>query len=407
MKTLQRKILSVFQGYIGLPKEIYILFIAKIINSLGRFIGPLLTLILTKKIGMSSAHAGTFFSISLALQAPCVLLGGKLADTIGRKKVICTFFSLSAVAYLICAMLPHTALLAYALILVSCLQSFSVSAYDAMITDYTSPENRQASFSLLYMGNNIGMSISPVIGGLLFRKHLKLLFIGDALTTLVAVALIICFVKEHEHVRKMIERGQQEQIRQSVIRVLLESPMLIIFSVILSLYSFVYMQYAFGIPLGADKIFGKNGPGLYGMITSINCVTVIFFTPFLVHLTQKMRVKKIISIGGFCYGACFLVLAGSKDLQGYIIGILLLTAGEILCETNIGTFIASNAKETHLGRINSVIALIRDAGGTVSPVVVGRLLHIISIEQSFIVVGAIGIAGAIFMILLREQEQKR
>ncbi len=407
MKVTKQNKRTLLQNYIGLPKEIYILFIARIINSLGRFIGPLLTLILTKKIGMSTTHAGVLFTISMVLQAPCVLLGGRLADTIGRKKVICFFFFFSATLYLLCAFLPHNRVLAYSLILESCLQAFSSSAYDAMITDYTTKVNRQASFSLLYMGNNIGMSISPVIGGLLFQKHLKLLFLGDAITTFIAVALILFFVKEHAHLKMMIESGEEEQIKQSVIQVLKECPMLVTFSLVLSLYSFVYMQYGFGIPLGADAVFGKKGPELYGIITSINCVTVILLTPFFVHITQKMKIKVIISIGGFCYGACFFVLAVSHGLIGYIMAILLLTAGEILGATNIGAFIANNAKETHLGRINSVVTLVREIGGCISPVVVGKMLNLISIQQAFAIIGAIGTLGGGLMLLLRENKEQQ
>lgn len=49
-------------------------------------------------------------------------------------------------------------------------------AFDATLADLTDPENRQSAFSLLYFGANIGMAISPIVGGLLFKDHLSLLF---------------------------------------------------------------------------------------------------------------------------------------------------------------------------------------------------------------------------------------
>nr|WP_279388099.1 MFS transporter [Tepidibacillus fermentans] len=50
--------------------------------------------------------------------------------------------------------------------------------------DVTTPENRNAAYSLSYMGWNIGFAIGPVIGGMFYKNHFPLVFIGDALTAL-------------------------------------------------------------------------------------------------------------------------------------------------------------------------------------------------------------------------------
>ena len=404
MNCAKENNMSVIQSYIGLPKEIYILFISKIINSLGRFIGPLLTLILTKKIGMSSTVAGALITIAMVLQAPCVLIGGRLADTLGRKKVICIFFGLSALTFLSCIFMPVTKLLAYTLILGACFSSFSGSAYDAMITDYTDVHNRQAAFSLLYMGTNVGAAIAPVVGGLLFKSHLKILFLGDAVTTFIAVILITLFVQEHESVRKRQEQVDEynETVKQNVFVVLRETTILIIFALILSIYSFVYEQFGFGIPLGMDSVFGDRGAELFGMVSSINALIVIFFTPFLIHITKSMKVKNVLAMGGLSYAGCFLVMAVSSHLYGYIVGIVLLTIGEILCAVNAAAFVANIAKSTHLGRINSVVSIIREMGACLSPIVIGSMLDVITIQQAFMVVGIIAMVGAMLMFGLKD-----
>ena len=63
LKMLE-KIKKVFTPYRGLPKEVYVIFIAKIINAVGLFIFPWLTLILTKKIGMSESEAGLWLTLT-------------------------------------------------------------------------------------------------------------------------------------------------------------------------------------------------------------------------------------------------------------------------------------------------------------------------------------------------------
>ena len=116
MKT-KKKRESMLEIYRGLPGEIYFLFIARAISCLGRFIAPVLALILTQKIGMDVGKAGVLVTSMIFLQAPCVLLGGKLADSIGRKKIICIFFALAAVIYIACGMMPVCVEMAYLMIL--------------------------------------------------------------------------------------------------------------------------------------------------------------------------------------------------------------------------------------------------------------------------------------------------
>ncbi|MHA5212490.1 hypothetical protein [Oenococcus oeni] len=76
-----------FSNYRNLPREIYILFISLIIDAAGSFVQPLLTLILTEKIGLSAAESGLYITILGSLSAPGMIIGGKLTDLIGRKKL--------------------------------------------------------------------------------------------------------------------------------------------------------------------------------------------------------------------------------------------------------------------------------------------------------------------------------
>ena len=72
--------------YRGLPKEIYVIFISRIINAMGCFVMPLLTLILTEKIGLSKEISGIYISVSGLIFMPAAMIGGKLTDIIRKKK---------------------------------------------------------------------------------------------------------------------------------------------------------------------------------------------------------------------------------------------------------------------------------------------------------------------------------
>ena len=51
--------MKIFKEYLHLPREVYVLVVAKTINGLGNFIMPLLTLILTEKVGLNGSQAAS------------------------------------------------------------------------------------------------------------------------------------------------------------------------------------------------------------------------------------------------------------------------------------------------------------------------------------------------------------
>ena len=65
-----------------------------------------------------------------------------------------------------------------------------------MMADLTNTKNRKAAYSLLYLGINIGFSLGPLIAGFLYNHYLKILFLGDAATTILSLILVAVFVEE-------------------------------------------------------------------------------------------------------------------------------------------------------------------------------------------------------------------
>ena len=408
-KTTQKKQLPEFLAmYTGLPREIYFLVVARIINNLGRFISPLLTLILTQKIGLDPATSGSLITIAIFLQAPCVLLGGKLADSIGRKKVICTFFTLSAFSYTVCGFLPMTIQLAYMLIAAGCLSAVQSSAYDAFVADYTDESNRQASYSLIYMGMNIGASIAPLLAGFLFQRHLRLLFIGDAVTSLVAVTVLALNVKDKYNVAEArnAKDDTAEEMNRNVFSVLFETPELIAFAFIMSLFFFTYRQWDFGLPLCLSRVFSENSSKIYGSLCTINGLMVIFITPFIVALTKRLKITYILALAGLFYACNFLLAPLNQNIFGFIIGIIFLTLGEICVTVNYSTLIANLAKPTHLGRISSIVGIISESGSCLSPMVIGRFIQTQGLTNAMFLVAGIALTGSVLICLLKVNKKE-
>ena len=92
--------LNIFSQYKGLKKEMYILFFGRVVTAMGSFIHPMLTLILKRKLNFDVTQITLILALSSILSLPASLIGGKLTDLIGRKKIIVVFDLITVSLYI-------------------------------------------------------------------------------------------------------------------------------------------------------------------------------------------------------------------------------------------------------------------------------------------------------------------
>lgn len=405
-----KKISALLDPYRGLPKEIYVLFTSKIINAMGCFVMPLLTLILTEKIGLSKEISGAYLSAAGLIFMPAAMIGGKLTDIIGRKKVIIIFDFLSAMLYLVCGFISPSINMIYILMLASACMFIAAPAHDALIADLTTPENRDGAYALSYMGWNIGFAIGPIIGGLLYENYLPLVFIGDALTALISLSLILIFIKETIHLTKkeVTEEARNLETREegTILSVLLKRPILIYFALCAFGYNFVYSQWSFMMPIHSKQNFLSMGAKYYGLMAGFNGLVVMLFTPLITKMSEnKKHIRKMI-YGGLLYAVGFGMLGILNTLPFFFVSVFIFTLGEIILSISITPFIANHTPMSHRGRMNAVIPIIFGMGYTLGPVTMGKALGYISIESAWLILGLIAIISSIFMFGLEKYDEK-
>ncbi|MGF7058371.1 MDR family MFS transporter [Brassicibacter mesophilus] len=404
------RIKDLLTPYKGLPREVYVIFISRIVNALGCFVMPLLTFILTKNVGLSSEEAGFYMSISGFLYLPASIIGGKLADTIGRKKVIIFFDTIAAILYIICGFMEPSMNMVYVIMLAGASMVAAGPAHDSLIADLTTPENRKGAYSLSYMGWNIGFAIGPLIGGILYKNHLPWIFIGDALTALLSLSLITIFIKETIHkTEEQItdkERVLEKREEGSIISVLLRRPILIYFALITFGFNFVYSQWGFLMPLHSDQNFLSNGAYYYGIMASFNGIVVIFFTPIVTKLGEKAQNIRLMAYGGLLYAIGFGMLGFLNTLLFFFVSVFIFTIGEILLSISTSPFIANHTPASHRGRMSAALPIIFGMGYTLGPWGMGKILTHVTIEHAWIMIGIFGVVSTIFMLNLEKYEKK-
>lgn len=414
MKTIfiaiYRAVMKLMEPYRGLPREVYVIFASRVVNAIGCFVGPFLTLILTTKIGLSADVAGLYMTSSGLLYMPASVIGGKLADTWGRRKVIIIFDALAILFYIICGFVQPSMTMVYLIILAGTCMSTAGPAHDSLMADLTTPENRNGAYALSYMGWNLGFAVGPLLAGMLFENHLSWIFIGDALTALLSLLLIVLFVRETiDDTKQDIKdesRAMERRETGSIVGVLLRRPALLIFALVILGYNFTYAEWGFMMPMHSKQNFGDMGATYYGYMASFNGIVVIAFTPFITWLLRRAKHMPKIILGGLLYSVGFGMLGIYNTLAAFFISVFVFTIGEIVLSISTMPFIADNTPMSHRGRMSGVLGILFGIGYGISPMIMGSVIKTTGIELGWIYLG-IFVAISSFCMVFVDKAVKR
>ena len=132
--------------YRGLKKEIYILFVGKLVTAMGSFVWPMMTFLLTAKLGFSDGVATLIIATGGAASLPMALLGGKLADRFPRKNIIILFDCLTVALYVLAFRMPIGYPTVAVIFFAALFQTLERPAYDALNADYSTTKQRERAF---------------------------------------------------------------------------------------------------------------------------------------------------------------------------------------------------------------------------------------------------------------------
>ena len=376
-----------FKQYKGLPKEIYFIFIARIVNSLGTFIYPFMTMYLSRKVGMSAEDIGVYMTVMAVIGIPGVIIGGKLADKFSRKWVYAVPQLVAALIFIYVGFVQNTPAVPWLMMAASFFLAFVWPGLSAMMMDYKNTENRQAAFSLSYLGMNVGFAFGPSIAGLLFEKATSWIFWGDALTTIIAVMMVVLVFREKPAEERLADSGLSDHeaaFDGSAFKALLQRPALIVFSVLSALLAWVYAQSSYALPLHMIEIFQDTGARLYGFIGSINGFEVVVLTPIILLLTKKFKPVVNVIVVALLYMVGFGMYGITENIWLFYLATFIWTLGEIIGAVNIGVYIANHSAVTHRGRFQSIFDMIHGTGRATAPLLAGMYLVSHSINQLWI-----------------------
>lgn len=401
--------MKVISQYKGLRRENYILCFGRLVTAMGAMIWPMLTMILSQKMGMSAEHIAWIMAAAGILALPANLIGGKMADHFNKKMNIIYLDIVSVVCYVICAVIPLTAKSIVLMFIAATCQNMEHPSYNALTADITVTEDRERAYSLQYLCANLGFVMSPTIAGFLLRDYLWLAFLISGAAIGCSVVLIFFMVKDIAPVKDTSQKAvyQADRKGEGLWSVLRENKMIVLYLLAASGYCATYQMYNYLMPLDLARLHGDNGAVIFGSITSVNCVVVVIFTPLFTRIfswvteTVKTMLGQILLAAGF---GLFLVCLGK--IPFYYVAMIILTWGEVFSMLAESPYLTKRMPASHRGRINGLSEVMRTGITSVYQMMIGFIYKIGGSGTAWVTVLIIGVFFVLLCGVLTVKDRK-
>lgn len=339
-----------WRGLGTLPREVWYLCLATLVNRAGTMVLPFLTLYLTVDRKWSAGIAGlalTIYGIAAIIIAP---IAGRLSDRFGSLLVLKISLLLSG---LILFIFPFVTSL-YGIFTITAVWALANESFRppsmALVGRLTGPEQRKMAFALSRLAINLGMSIGPVIGGFLAMKSFRSLFYVDGTTSILAGALIALMPWRIHNTTNESERettDQSKAIETSYTGVLQDRRFLYFLIAMLPI-EMVFFQSLAAMPLFVVRDLHISEAG-FGMLLAINTVIIILTEVPLNTAMLHWSHRAAIALGALLVGAGFGGLIFTRGALGIAATVVIWTIGEMILLPASSAYVSDIAPAARTG----------------------------------------------------------
>ena len=195
--------------YNEFPRQFWILVAGMFIDRLGgALLFPFFTLYLTKKFQIDMTQVGLIFGLFAISSFIGSMIGGALTDRWGRKSILLFGLSMSGLSSVLMGVIDVLPLFMIVTLVVGILSDVAGPAYQSLVADLLPEEKRAQGFGIIRVVANLAVTIGPLIGGFLASRSYLILFITDAVTSLITAAILFYKIQETHHPK---ETGQPQE----------------------------------------------------------------------------------------------------------------------------------------------------------------------------------------------------
>jgi len=303
--SLYRPLERIRYIYAEYPRQFWILVLGTFIDRVGGAVMfPFFTLYVTRKFSVGMTEVGVIFGLFSIASVVGSMFGGALADRLGRKGMLIFGLITSASTSLLMGLVNSIELFFASALFVGLFANAGGPAQQAMVADLLPEEKRAQGFGILRVVVNLSVTIGPAIGGLLAARSYLLLFICDAVLSLITAGIVALAIRE---TRPAPREGEPEQTMVQTFRGYLDVLRDVTFVLFIGagiLMELVYMQMNTTLAVYLRDAHSVSEQG-FGYIISLNAAMVVLFQFSITRWISKYRPLILMAAGALLYAIGF------------------------------------------------------------------------------------------------------
>lgn len=360
-----------------------------VINILFWMYFPFMSIYFAESFG--KVTAGMLLIVSQLFGVFANLLGGYLADHIGRKKMMVSSYVGAGSAFVLFAFAnspwynsPILTFVAFSLLGIFSMLYWPAS--HAMVADVVPEQHRNAVFAVFYTAINITVVIGPLLGSLFFFQYRFELLLTGMMISFVFAFILWKYIREtapKKHVISQQRGGKRpwyEYVKDQVssYRIITTDKVFLLFIIAGILVAQTFMQLDLLIAVYVSEMvpdqtlfsYTITGEKLFGILISENGLLVALFTVVMTRWMSRYKEKSVFIGSAVTYGIGMILFAHSMNMFFLMFAMLIFTIGELMVVGVQQGFVSKLAPEDMRGQYFAASDLRFTIGRTIAPIAI-------------------------------------
>lgn len=342
-------------------RQLWAVSIASSIRSIGFGASwPFMAIFFNEELGVPITIVGIMFTILAFISTVYSLVGGILADLLGRRNTILLGAVTGIVIYSIITFAISENL---SVILISELFVFSAisgafvfPSASSVVADVSSSEERNIAYSIYRIMSNLGWAIGPLTGSFIVAFGMKYIFILLIIASVLQFVVVFLFVRDSELKKKegrhILEIGFDR--------------LLLMFCAGTFFITLLSSQFSVTLPVYSVHSAGITESQL-GYIYAVNGTVVVVGQYPMSYILRRIDETYVIIMGALFYAIGYLLVGFSHGLPDLMGDMAIITVGENLTSPGMNTIVSRIAPEGKTGRYMGFLSMVNSTGRAIGP----------------------------------------
>ncbi|MFW9968711.1 MAG: MDR family MFS transporter [Candidatus Odinarchaeota archaeon] len=343
------------KGFNEYPNAFKVLTLATFIDMLGTFLlFPFFSRYIINHFGVGIIEVGFLFSIFAVGNIFGGTIGGALADKYGRRRMILIGLVVSGISSILMGLVNDLNIFYLLAGFLGLIGNFGGPARQAMVADLLPREKQTEGFGILRVSFNLSAVIGPILGGFLASQSYMLLFIMDAVSSIITAIIVYSVIPETKP--QMKNDLPEETVMKTMIgyKEVFKDWKYMLFLTVSAVTVLVYMQMNSTLSVFLWEVYRFPDPS-FGMLLSTNAIMVVIFQFWITKKISKYPPLKIMAFGTIFLMVGFSMYGFISQAYLFFVAMAIITIGEMIVYPTGQSAAATFAPEDKRGRYMAVL----------------------------------------------------